>query len=127
NPELLFGDGVYNYYSKWIQENYKSLRPLLTFFRKVEKKKGIEQLENVSLNAFYTRMEARYFLVQIYSMEGQGQKALNMAKMMHSIYPDNPFFHRYAARGSFVIGNMTETEKYAKELLENIEARKEGY
>ncbi len=127
NPELLFGDGIYNFYSKWIHENYKSLKPLLTFFRKGDKGLGIKQLENVSQNAFYTRMEARYFLVQIYAMEGQNNKALSMSRMMHSIYPNNSFFHRYAARSAFALGRMTESEQYAKELLANIDADKYGY
>lgn len=127
NPELIFGDGVYNYYSKWIHENYKSLKPLLTFFRKGDKNLGIQQLENVSLNAFYTRMEARYFLVQIYAMENKNGKALQLSRQMHAIYPDNSFFHRYAARSSFALGRMQETEVYARELLENLQAAKKGY
>ena len=127
NPELIFGDGVYNYYSKWIHDNYKSLKPLLTFFRKGNKALGIQQLENVSLNAFYTRMEARYFLVQIYAMEGQNGKALQLSRQMHALYPDNAFFHRYAARSSFALGRMQETEVYAKELLDNVAQKKTGY
>jgi hypothetical protein len=127
SPELLFGDGLYNFYSKWIRENYKSLRPLLSFFRKGDKELGIAQLKNVSLNAFYTRMEARYFLVQIYSMEGRNNDARQIANQMHQIYPNNSFFHRYAARTSFVLGKMQEAEIYARELLDNIEAGKYGY
>lgn len=127
NPELLFGDGLYNFYSKWIHENYKSLRPFLTFFRKGNKDQGIEQLEEVSNNAFYTRMEARYFLVQIYAMEGKASKGLQMAKTMHLMYPNNSFFHRFAARSAFVLGRLGEAELYAKELLENIEQGKYGY
>lgn len=127
NPELVFGDGLYNFYSKWIQENYKSLKPILTFFRKGDKKTGIAQLENVSLNAFYTRMEARYFLVQIYAMENQNEKARQLSNMMHTLYPNNSFFHRYAARSSFVLGRMSEAEMYARELLDNIAAKKYGY
>ncbi len=127
NPELLIGDGLYNFYSKWIHENYKSLRPLLTFFRKGDKKVGIVQLENVSNNAFYTRMEARYFLVQIYAMEGQNVKALTLARTMHALYPQNPFFHRYAARSAFALGRLEEASKYAEELMENLRANKYGY
>ncbi len=127
NPELLIGDGLYNFYSKWIHENYKSLRPLLTFFKKGDKKLGVVQLENVSNNAFYTRMEARYFLVQIYSMDNQLVKALTMSRMMHNMYPDNPFFHRYAARSAFALGRLEEASKYAMELLDNISANKYGY
>lgn len=127
NPELLFGDGLYNFYSKWIHENYKSLRPILTFFRKGDKRKGIAQLEEVSTNAFYTRMEARYFLVQIYAMENESTKGLKLAQQMHSLYPNNSFFHRYAARSAFVLGRMNQAQRYAEELLASIESKKYGY
>jgi hypothetical protein len=127
NPELLFGDGVYNYYSKWIHENYKSMKPLLTFFRKGDKNLGIKQLENVANNAFYSRMEARYFLVQIYAMENQSAKSLLMSRQMHALYPNNPFFHRYVARNAFSLGRLEEAEVYAQELLSAIENKKFGY
>lgn len=127
NPELLFGDGVYNYYSKWIHENYKSMKPLLTFFRKGDKNLGIRQLENVANNAFYSRMEARYFLIQIYAMENQSSKSLQMSRQMHALYPSNSFFHRYVARNAFSLGRLDEAEVYAKELLTNLENKKYGY
>ena len=127
NPELVLGDGLYNYYSKWIPENYPSLKPLLLFFRKGTKAEGLRQLELVSNNAFYTRMESRYFLVQIYGMEGQHQKAYNLSKMMHILYPNNSFFHRYAARNAFVVAKFDEAEPLAQELLDNIAAQKLGY
>ncbi len=127
NPELLFGDGVYNYYSKWIHENYKSMKPLLTFFRKGDKNLGIRQLENVANNAFYSRMEARYFLIQIYAMENQSSKSLQMSRQMHALYPNNSFFHRYVARNAFSLGRLDEAEVYAKELLTNLENKKYGY
>jgi tetratricopeptide (TPR) repeat protein len=127
NPELLFGDGVYNYYSMWIHENYKSLKPILTFFKKGDKNLGIKQLENVANNAFYSRMEARYFLIQIYAMENQPIKSLMMARQMHALYPNNSFFHRYVARNSFQLGRLDEAEVYANELLENLKKNKFGY
>lgn len=127
NPELVFGDGIYNYYSKWIHETYPKLKPLLTFFKKGNKAKGIEQLEYCSQNAFYTRMEARYFLVQIYAMESNQRKGLTTARMMHSLYPNNSFFHRYVARYAFSMGQLAESERYANELLERINSGKYGY
>lgn len=127
NPELIFGDGIYNYYSKWIHETYPKLKPLLTFFRKGDKQKGIQQLEYVSQNAFYTRMEARYFLVQIYAMEGNTNKGLTMARMMHSLYPNNSFFHRYVARFAFQLGQLAEAERYANEILARLNSSSYGY
>jgi hypothetical protein len=32
NPELLFGDALYNYFSVWVPENYPALKPVLWFF-----------------------------------------------------------------------------------------------
>lgn len=127
NPELIFGDGLYNYYSKWIHETYPSLKPLLTFFKKGDKSLGIQQLENVANNAFYTRMEARYFLIQIYSMEGKHTKSLAMARTMHGLYPNNAFFHRFAARESFILSQFSEAERYALELLDRLDRGIYGY
>ena len=127
NPELLFGDGVYNYYSRWIHENYKSLKPLLTFFRKGDKDLGIKQLENVANNAFYSRMEARYFLIQIYAAENQSAKSLILARQMHTLYPHNSFFHRYVARNSFALGRLDEAEVYANELMARLNEKQYGY
>ena len=127
NPELMFGDGLYNYYAKWIPENYPLLKPILMFFPKGNKESGIKELEKTANNAFYTRVEARYFLLQIYSMENQYDKAYDMAKFMTEQYPDNPFFERYYARSAFVRGRLTEAETLSKDILTKISAGKDGY
>ncbi len=127
SPELLFGDGVYNYYSEWIPKEYPILKPVLIFFQKGNKKLGIQQLEKVANNAFYTRVEARYFLLQIYSMENQYAKAYDMAKYMWQTYPDNPYFERYFCRSAFVTGHMAEAQQAARNMLDKIERGMPGY
>ncbi len=127
SPELLFGDGMYNYYAQWIPENYPLLKPILMFFPKGNKQAGIKQLEKTANSAFYTRVEARYFLLQIYSMENQYDKAYDMAKYMWQQYPDNPFFERYYARSAFAQGRLAEAEKSAKSILEKISRSQSGY
>ncbi len=127
NPELLFGDGLYNYYAQWIPQTYPLLKPILAFFPKGNKDLGIKQLEKNANNAFYTRTEARYFLLQIYSMENQYEKAYEMAKYMHGQYPDNPFFERYYARSAFVRGHLNEAETVSKRILEKVNQTKAGY
>ena len=99
----------------------------MTFFHKGVKTEGIKQLEYVSSNAFYTRMEAKYFLMQIYSMENQHQKAYYMAAQMHALYPNNAYFHRYAARTAFMLNKADEAEILAQELLTNLNMGKYGY
>ncbi len=127
SPELMFGDGLYNYYFNYIKENYSMLRPVLWLFPKGDKTKGIAQLEKVSYNAFYTRTEARYFLMQIYGMENMNDKAYNLAKYTHDAYPDNPFFHRFHARSAFVSGKVNEAESEAKSILKKFDEHYTGY
>ncbi|QDK77257.1 tetratricopeptide repeat protein [Spirosoma sp. KCTC 42546] len=127
SPELLFGDGMYNYYAQWIPENYPLLKPILLFFPKGNKVSGIKELEKTANTAFYTRVEARYFLVQIYSMENQYDKAYQMSKYMNEQYPDNPFFERYFARSAFVTGRTNEAERVSKDILEKISRTQSGY
>jgi hypothetical protein len=127
NPELLFGDGMYNYYAQWIPENYPLLKPILMLFPKGNKAAGIKELEKTANTAFYTRVEARYFLVQIYSMENQYDKAYEMSKYMTEQYPDNPFFERYFARSAFVTGRLPEAERVSKDILDKIERGQTGY
>jgi hypothetical protein len=127
SPELLFGDGLYNYYAKWIPEEYPSLRPLLWFFSKGNKALGMKQLEKTAYTAFYTRVEARYFLLQIYAMENENDKCFELAKYMHKTYPDNPYFHRYYARQSFVNANFVDAEREALEILDKIKNLYPGY
>jgi hypothetical protein len=127
SPELQFGDGMYDYYAQWIPENYPLLKPILMFFPKGNKVTGIKELEKTANTAFYTRVEARYFLIQIYSMENQYDKAYEMSKYMAEQYPDNPFFERYYARSAFVTGRLNDAERISKDILAKVERTQSGY
>jgi hypothetical protein len=127
SPELMFGDGLYNYYYHFIKQNFPLLRPVLWLFPKANKLQGIKQLEQVSYQAFYTRTEARYFLLQIYAMENMADKSYDMAKYTHENFPENPFFHRYRARAAFMVGKLDEAEEQATSILDRIEKHQVGY
>lgn len=127
SPELMFGDGLYNYYYHFIKQNFPLLRPVLWLFPKANKMQGVAQLEKVSYQAFYTRTEARYFLLQIYAMESMSDKSYDLAKYTHENFPDNPFFHRYRARAAFLVGRMDESMEQSKEILKRIAQRQVGY
>ncbi|PWJ59919.1 hypothetical protein CLV98_10194 [Dyadobacter jejuensis] len=127
SPELLFGDGLYNYYSEWIPKEYPILKPILALFPKGNKKLGVQQLQKVANNAFYTRVEARYFLLQIYSMENEYPKAYELARYMWESYPNNPYFERYFCRTAFVTGRVKEATQAAENILRKIEEGLPGY
>jgi len=127
SPEFMFGDGLYNYYAVWIPENYPILAPIVATFPKGDKELGIKQLDEVSRKAFYTRIMANYFLMFIYNGEGKTHLVAPIAKKMYESYPNNPYFHRSHAISTFFMGNLTEAEKLAKEILERIEKKQFGY
>jgi len=128
NPELMFGDALYNYYSVWIPENYPLLKPVLVFFRKGDKQLGIDQLKEVSRNSFYSRTEAQYFLMRIQYSEGQNvEEGYLLSEYLHSTYPDNAYFHRYYTMLTYLRGRTILTEKLSLEILEKLDAGMPGY
>lgn len=128
SPELLFGDGLYNYFSVWIPENYPQLRPFLIMFEKGDKELGLEQLREVAHNAFYTRTEAQFWLMRIlFTEENDTQGALHESKYLHETYPDNAFFHRYYTRLLFHTGRFAKAKVVAEDMLMKIDSSFVGY
>lgn len=128
SPEFLFGEGLYNYFRQWIPENFKAFKPVMWFFAKGDKAKGIAQLKQCSENAFYTRVEAQHYLAKIYLFEETSYKeALPIAKYLHDLYPDNPVFHRLYARILFQMNDHYQAEKVSKTILNRVENKKYGY
>lgn len=128
NPELLLGDALFNYFSVWIPENYPLLKPVLALFPKGNKKLGLSQLEKVASNAFYTRVEAQYFLFRLYgSEENRPQDALRIVEYLHEKFPNNPYFHRSYARYLYTTGKWTQTMQQSIEILDRIERKQFGY
>ena len=127
SPEILFGEALFNYYSIWIRENYPMLRPILFFFPKGDKELGAQQMERVSRNAFYTRVEAIYFLMRIRVEEKKTFEALRLAEYIHQKYPDNPYFHRFYARMLYTTGQYVKTQEVSGQILRRIAEGQEGY
>jgi hypothetical protein len=128
NPELLFGDALYNYFSVWVPENYPALKPVLWFFKKGDKALGLQQLKEVSYNAFYTRTEAMVWLMRILnSYENDQARAFQISEYLHTTYPNNPYFHRYHARMLYSMGKFGEAEPACKNILAKIDSGQVGY
>jgi hypothetical protein len=128
NPELLLGDALFNYFSVWIPENYPLLKPVVSLFPKGNKQLGLKQLETVASNAFYTRVEAQYFLFRLYaSEEKRPHEALRISEYLHNKFPNNPYFHRSFARHLYTVGRWTESIEESYEILDRIAKKQYGY
>jgi hypothetical protein len=129
SPEFMYGVALYNYYEVWIRENYPLLKPILFFFANGDKKLGVKQLEEVSKDAFYTRTEAQYQLIKIYSSseENKDNLALPIARYLHNTYPDNAYFHRLHARAAYYTSQNLELEPLCLDILRKIDSGATGY
>lgn len=134
STELLFGDALYNYYAEWIPEHYPLLKPILWFFPNGDKELGIKQLREVSLNAFYTRVEAQLFLMEILFREGRNtnrpqlkEDALQISQYMNETFPDNAYFHRTYARMLYGMGKLHKAEEISLEVLAKVDSLMTGY
>jgi hypothetical protein len=128
NPELLLGDALFNYFSVWIPENYPLLKPVMALFPKGNKQLGLQQLEQVANNAFYTRVEAQYFLFRLYASEEKRPfEALQISEYLHTKFPNNPYFHRSYARHLYTVGRWTESVNQSYEILLRIDSAQVGY
>ncbi len=126
-PEISFGNGLFNYYSVWISDRYPLLKPIIKLFPDGDKKKGIIQLNNAGNNSFYTRTEAQYFLIRIYSSENEINKALYLSKYLFETFPDNSIFHKYYNQLLYRSSSFGLCEKESLKILENFNREKKGY
>lgn len=127
-PEFVFGDALYNYYREWIPENMPKLKPILLFFKKGDKEKGLKQLKGVADNAFYTRIEAGTFLMRIYNeYEKEYESAAKYSKYLQESYPQNPYFQRYYARVCFTRGKLNEAFELSQDILRKVATKQVGY
>lgn len=127
SPETQFGDALFNYYSIWIREHYPILRPILMFFPRGDKELGTQQMEQVAANAFYTRIEAIYFLMRMKVEQEDDEEALRLATYVHHQYPDNPYFHRFYTRMLYATGQFVKAEEESLKILQYLESGKPGY
>ena len=126
-PEISFGNGLFNYYSIWISERYPLLKPIIKLFPEGNKNKGVEQLNIASNNSFYTRTEAQYFLMRIYSGEGKLSKALQLSKYLKDTYPENSIFHKYFTQLLYRNSRLNECLKESNNIIINYDKKKFGY
>ena len=128
NVDILLGIGIYNYYAEIIPEQYPFVKPVMIFFPKGDKKKGVEQLRIAAEKAKYADIEASYFLLQIYhNYEKEYNLALPLAQRLHQQFPDNPIFHRYLGRSFTAVGLWAEMRRTYDEVFHRVQKKDIGY
>ncbi len=107
NLDVQLGFGIYDYYASVIPDKYPYIKPIIIFFPKGNKEKGLHQLTNTALNGKYAKYESQYFLMTSYfQYENDLVKADEYAKMLVNEFPNNPIFERWKGRISVRRGDL---------------------
>ena len=128
NHDIMLGTGIYNYFSQKFPEDYPIIKPLMIFAPRGDKRLGLFQLRSAAKYARYAKVEAQVVLLQIYySFENDTYEAFKIAEELHTLYPNNPYFHRYLGRIYVRLGYTAEFEKLWREVLSRCSDKWYGY
>ena len=128
NTDVILGFGIYNYFAEIIPEKFPPVEPLMIFFPKGDKTKGLEQLKFVAENGKYAKYEAQYFLMtSYYSFEKDYNMALHYAKMLNEEFPENPRFEAYRGRINIRKNNFNEAFRIFSDIINKYNLGFTGY
>lgn len=130
SPEFLFGIALYNYYRDWIpaQKDKRYLRPVIGLFRKGDKDLGLKQLERVTTQAFYTRIEGQVYLMDIYfDNEKRKIEAYEIVSYLSDHYPNNAYFITKRAEYASSAGRNKDALIYGEKVIQGIDNKILGY
>jgi tetratricopeptide (TPR) repeat protein len=128
NADILLGIGIYNYYAEVAPNKYPLLKPLMWFLPKGDTAKGIEQLQIASQHAKYARVEATYFLAQLYFyFQKNYPAALQLASELSTKYPNNSLFQRMLGRCDVVLNHLAKADTIYSEVIKRYREDRVGY
>ena len=127
--EFEFGYGMFDYYAVWIHEEFPWLRPILLFFPKGNRQRGIDELRHVGQAGVYTKTEADFYLTLILGSEREHQSAaaLVLSRQLAREYPDNSRFQVDYAKLCFSHGLVEECEAMSRSILTKNSTGQFGY
>lgn len=109
SPEFYFSTGLYNYYRVQYPESNPIYKPFMWFFRNGDKQLGLQQLEEASKTATFTKAEAAMYLAHLnLRYEQKPGMAVKFSGQLVNDYPNNVFFQI----------NYTEALLYAEQYEE---------
>ncbi len=128
NYDIMLGTGIYNYFAEVLPEQNPSIKPLMLFVPKGDRKLGILQLKASAKYSRYAKVEAMLVLLQIYyDFEKDYYSAYELAKELVQKYPNNPLFQRYYGRCLVSLYYLDEWEQHWRKILDWCNQKKIGF
>lgn len=128
NQDVQLGFGIYNYYAAVIPDQYPYIKPLMIFFPKGDKEKGIAQLKKTAESGKYAKYEAQYFLMTLYfNYENNYEETKIYADKLTSLFPKNPSFQRWLGRTFARLGDWQKADSVFSNYLQKADSGFYGF
>lgn len=128
NKDVIFGNGVYNYFAEYVPDRYPFLKPLLILFPSGDKDKGLIQIKETALNSKFGKVEAKLILSYLYlKYEKNFVESEIYSKDLLEKYPENPLFARYLYNSYVGASKFTEAVDGWKKVLQYSSEGKFGF
>ncbi|MGE3801879.1 MAG: tetratricopeptide repeat protein [Candidatus Kapaibacterium sp.] len=126
NSDVLLGSGLILYWSEELPNQVSALKTLS--LPPGDKQIGLQMIRISAEKALYTKVEAKYALLEILANnEKDWKQALTIADELYGFYPNNPDFHKYYARALYYRSQFGESDKEWRKLLKRVKDRQFGY
>lgn len=111
NQDAKFGAGLYYYFAEIIPKDYPMVKPLLWFYPKGDKKKGLELIRESAETGLFTQTEAKYYLGMIYSnYEKDNFLAVKYFREISNKYPRNAQFLYWRGSLAYQTGDYRDAD-----------------
>ena len=128
NKDILFGQGIYNYFREVIPQKYPIVKAVTWLLESGDREVGLQQLREVAREGSYARAEALYFLAQVHRLfEEDDAGALPYLQQLRALYPANSIFHRYTALTYAKLGRWESAIPLYREVVERSLSGQTGY
>jgi tetratricopeptide (TPR) repeat protein len=128
NRDLLFGLGAYDYCADVVPERYPIFKPLVPFFPRGDRERGLAALEEVRDRGRFARAEAAWLLAQLhYLFERDRAGTLEQLGWLRERYPGNALFHAFEGRTHVRFDDCARGGEIYRQVLDRAEAGATGY
>jgi hypothetical protein len=113
--DFFFFTGLYNYYREVYPKVHPVFKPLIFFFRKGNRVKGLEELQIAALKSILLKAESFSDLSYInISYENNYLKASYFSKHLHDLYPDNPEYLAEYVKNLLLVKKYDEADSLVR-------------
>lgn len=111
-PDVEFGNGMYYYFSAFLQDEYPAVRIISWALPEGDREKGLELLDYVAEEGIILGPESQYFLGHIYlHYERSYRQSLPYLEQMAQSFPKNALYTRLLIRTHFRNQNYSEAQR----------------